>query len=116
MRERKPITTEGAFRLAREILLDAYRSYVSSLKLIMKNRKEAEKIERKVRKYDNQLTKTKPTDEELIKLYNYYEVVQEKSSIELFYNSRLYEIITLGKGIPGNEIIERIQKKVGYKE
>lgn len=137
------MTTEGAFRLATAILLDAYDSYTKSLKTIKelsdfvekneeiysiwKSYKELEKEYKrkkitgdkrkeffKLKKYLSKkkyFKKAKETDK---KMNDYFEATIEKQKCEFFYNSQHYVILTLGKGVPGEEVMKHAKAKVGY--
>lgn len=91
-RTTRPITEEGALRLAEGILRETHDKYVRSLKIIMKAR-------------ESNLTGPVANT-----------AYQTKLECELFYKSRLFIICTLGKSIPGEEVIATIQEEVGFKE
>jgi len=91
-----PYCDEGAVRLAAAILSSTYREYVSALKTIMELRKKSRKTK---------------TDQRLLSYAN-----KTKIECEMFYQSRRFEIYTLGKSKPGNEVIKDIHRIIGYVE
>lgn len=151
-KEVKPITMEGAYRLAAAILMDAYNSYKEALEKVMKIRKYVAKILPIIRTWDayqlekkevNQIkqrikarkgkwaldeekeriekfktyNKPKaPTSYQINKFYEWCEATSEKAKCEAFYKSIRYIRLTLGKGVPAQEIIATIQKEIGWKE
>jgi len=91
---RKTITEEGAFRLAAAILESAYKDYVRSLKQVMfwwKKKCEDHKYETEWKR-----------------------AIRTKNHEESFYYSQRFEILTLGKSMPGKDVINKIQKMNGY--
>lgn len=88
------ISDNGAFLLAGAILSTAYCDYVDALTTL------------------KELTaKSNLTLEEQKK---YVDAQKEKGEIEFFYKSESYVSYTLGKGLPGEEVIQRIKDKVGF--
>ena len=94
LRRPDDITDEGAFRLAEAILKSAYKDYTEALKTIMKYRNEEH-----IRGY------------EFLKLQYAY---KQKKECEGFYKSNWFVTLTLGKTLPGEEVIKKIQKTIGY--
>lgn len=142
----KKITDDGALRLAAAILESTALSYMSALNYIQEKRKYALKMESKVRVRDEwekeyyelkiirkKKVKTKeekerierfdlipepykPTERQIDKLCKYYEAQQERTQCELFYTEGDYDILCLGKGMKGSDVIRVLRKKVNYNE
>lgn len=91
-----PICYEGAVKLAAAILSATYKDYTRALQTIMELRKKSHKT-----KADQ-------------KLLSY--AIKTKIECELFYKSKRFEIFTLGKAKPAQEVIKDIHKRVGYVE
>lgn len=91
---RKQITEEGAFRLAAAILESAYKDYVRALN--------------KVKTLWEQKCKNNKLEKE------WKNAIAIKNREENFYYSRLFEILTLGKSMPGRDVVRKIQKMNKY--
>lgn len=134
----------GCMRLAKEILLSSYNALYNSYVYLQKKRKYVERIIPIIREWDNyqNLKKeykaarkiihknekqqwivdnfpkmkkpVKPSVYQIETMYKYFEAEQEKAMCEMFYKSERYQRLTLGKGIPGDEVIEYIRKKAKY--
>ncbi len=96
MNEIKPITVEGAIRLATATLELAYNDYTQSLITIMKLRNH-----KRLSKENNRILN---------------KALMMKHECEEFYKSKKYEIFSLGKGVAGVDVIKHAQKEVSYVE
>lgn len=97
---------------------DILNSEVTIIKSLIKQRKDnnvhPHELE-KIKELESMKKPKKPTDKQIEKLNAYYDALHDKVMCEQFYKSKRYQILTLGKGIPGEELIIKIQKEVGYK-
>lgn len=140
------ITTDGAFRLAEGILSLTYYDYRDALKHLKKLKKEFEEVSpivieykkwlelksealrikqkkikkpediEKIKKFEETPVPIVPTKKQKTiysKYWHYYTIARE---CELFYLSDRYKKFTLGKGLNGAEVIERIKKDVNFKQ
>lgn len=90
------LTIEGCFRFSEAILKLTYEDYVSSLKTI--------------KRINSKGRQSKKDRRDLLAAY------KMKYECEDYYLSPLYQLNTLGKGLPGEDVIKEIQRRVNFNE
>lgn len=139
------ITDEGAYRLATAVIEVTYYDYKSALKKQKKWKAKWEALKPdfenyqkwvalriNYNRYKNKIYKTeeqrqmineflstpeprKPTPNEKLFVNKWIENERTIADCELFYLSEDYKRLTLGQGLNGKEVIERIKKDVSTK-
>lgn len=113
-----------AYKLIAAVLEHTWNEYLEALKNIMKYReqyftisspkRDEQKVRLANRKNQDRHRSVTPKDKRVI--YIYEEAVRQKIEIEEFYRSDRFQIYTLGKANPPDDIIKIAKRAVGYKD